>query len=634
MDLTIKRNIFNAYILLLLTLLFLFFAPVFFNDFGYHNDYEIFTYEKQEYFLEYEWLIIIGRYIGAVLTNFHISFIDTIEDFKYFRFISFLFISSIYLLLISFFKNKTTNPYYLAATLLLCFTTTSFQLDSLWILNFIPTIFNLFIFCLVFILYSFAFSRGINKYAINISTLIALIIGMYIYPPSVFFFIVFLFIDYELVGNDKALKNALVLILLAMPLYYGIHKASLNILVEIPRFENTYKVLMNKPRYDMSFSLFNIDIEKKIKTGLSLIDFSMNLFYGYNVNSLVWKIQSFIKYSIYATFLLYFSLIIFQKNNAKIKGFIYFLGLLGLFVSPFLVSKSDNIFLYRAVGCFQFLILFYFLHSLFFIYKHFNFLKPLFYFVPFLPIIGLLNLNSMVSYAVTEYKSTKNQLFTTLLDNNESSLEVLVGENFDPMNDMLLGAYLNPNFSGFFYGIQKTIGYQKYKKFIFRKDSQEIKNKNLYLDMRFLTQNRQREVKNFIQPSNVGKFYFYYHSGFFYLEDNGVNYWRWTKKQSVFRVINYKEEAVNVELSFDVHSRYKDFSDVEVLLNGKRQHIVGVNSDLQRLKLVFKLAVGDNYIQLNAKDEIKFLSESDKRGIYLYIANLKLQEINKWSRLF
>lgn len=111
-------------------------------EFGVHNDYSVWSYDKSDWFWGYPesaHLAAIGRPLGAVLLNLHLYPIRTIADFTASRWFAFFVVLFSAWLLARHLHRRVHLPGGFAALAAMCvFTLPSSQVFVFWVGNFVP----------------------------------------------------------------------------------------------------------------------------------------------------------------------------------------------------------------------------------------------------------------------------------------------------------------------------------------------------------------------------------------------------------------------------------------------------------------------------------------------------------------
>ena len=195
---------FNTWrIVFFITLLFFTYFPVFIIEFGIHNDYSAWDYDNSNCCLGYPestHLLAVGRPLGALLLNIQFLFFDSVSDFAPARFLSFGFILASAGLMHYYLTKRLLLAQGWALALVFCiFTLPSSQLYIIWVTNFIPGSFNVFLACLSYLIMDTVWrNRSLpQKTVANIVGIITasliFTISLFIYPPTALFFLVFTF---------------------------------------------------------------------------------------------------------------------------------------------------------------------------------------------------------------------------------------------------------------------------------------------------------------------------------------------------------------------------------------------------------------------------------------------------------
>jgi len=220
--------------ILFIYILFLVFSPIFFIDFGIHNDYSIWEYDKsREQFPETIHLILVGRPIGAYLLNIYFRFFDTISSLAFARFISFIVsIFSAFLIYRYLSANFYLNSFYILSLIFCIFTLPPNQVFVIWSTNFVPGSLNIFFVISIYIIFNKIdkCKKSYKKIFLYIIIFILFLATFFIYPPTSLFFLCFTFIN-ALFSVEKNRKDILKLIIrdvgfciITMISYFLIHR--------------------------------------------------------------------------------------------------------------------------------------------------------------------------------------------------------------------------------------------------------------------------------------------------------------------------------------------------------------------------------------------------------------------------
>lgn len=232
----ISRNLHFAIVAFLLLLIYL---PIFSIDFGIHNDYSLWSYDKtQDWLLSYpetKFLMLEGRPLGALLLNVQFWFLNGISDFAVARFVSFIFALTSAYLLYSYLTKRLLMDSFWALSLVACiFTLPSVQLYVIWVTNFVPGTLNVFLVIVSYLLFD---EVGIDnplktryKLFCLSSAFFLFLSSFFIYPPNSLFFLVFPFIGVLFSGLSSwqetrmRVVRDIVFCGLGMTAYFLLHK--------------------------------------------------------------------------------------------------------------------------------------------------------------------------------------------------------------------------------------------------------------------------------------------------------------------------------------------------------------------------------------------------------------------------
>lgn len=209
------------YILLIVISIGLSFSPYLFFDFGFHNDFEIWAPDTSNWwnwFPETWHLIRIGRFLQAFLQNIFLSFFSTLESLAVARAIGVLFACLGAMILSSTLKRKgmdlLTSSIFSASVFLL----PPAQVNLGWVANFIPGSLNAVLVlgaAALFPDYKMVLKRE-RKALLKIgSSIFLLFAALFIYPPTVGFFLLPALASIMFIGLAKVEERNLALCSLA-----------------------------------------------------------------------------------------------------------------------------------------------------------------------------------------------------------------------------------------------------------------------------------------------------------------------------------------------------------------------------------------------------------------------------------
>lgn len=178
-----------------LLLIFLTYTPYIYFNFGFHNDFEIWSYDNKvccSGFPETPHLIRIGRFLQAYLQNIFLSFFTDLESLAYGRFLGVLFAGLSGIILSSLARKngmgRLPSAVLGAAACLL----PPVQVNLAWLTNFIPGLFNLALVLVVSSIFPgwqsiLAKEKG-KRLQLGLCVLLLLAV-LFIYPPTAGFFL-------------------------------------------------------------------------------------------------------------------------------------------------------------------------------------------------------------------------------------------------------------------------------------------------------------------------------------------------------------------------------------------------------------------------------------------------------------
>lgn len=112
--------------------------------------------------------------------------------------------------------------------------------------------------------------------------------------------------------------------------------------------------------------------------------------------------------------------------------------------------------------------------------------------------------------------------------------------------------------------------------------------------------------------------------GFYQEETDNINNWHWSKKRSVFTIINDNPGSQGIILKFSMMSNYPEYSNLKISskLFSQNLKINGTKIDFEKK---IKLSQGQYQIELDT-DSKKATSPTDSRELYFRIFNLKIEQ--------
>lgn len=192
----LKKNLNNKkYLLLLLPFFILLhvFSDNFYLNFGYHNDFVIWSPIDNKcclQFAESQHLINIGRPLQAWLQGFLISHIEWIEQFRYVRFLA--LVNQFFNLILVFYILQRIKVSFLDSIILAtsCFLLLPSILNLSWITNYIPGILNLTFVLIAVIFFDLFLKKQSFKYLFLFIAFLFLILSFFNYPSTTIFFFI------------------------------------------------------------------------------------------------------------------------------------------------------------------------------------------------------------------------------------------------------------------------------------------------------------------------------------------------------------------------------------------------------------------------------------------------------------
>ncbi len=188
-------------IIFFIALLFFTYLPIFIIEFGIHNDYSAWAYDNSKCCLGYPestHLLALGRPLGAYLLNIQFLFFDQVVDFGTARFVSFLFILASAGLSYYYLTRRLSLDKRWGLALLFCiFTLPSSQVYIIWVTNFAPGSFNVFLACLSYLMLDQVWQnrsspqKTVAKIGWTITASLIFLSSLLIYPPTSLFFLLF-----------------------------------------------------------------------------------------------------------------------------------------------------------------------------------------------------------------------------------------------------------------------------------------------------------------------------------------------------------------------------------------------------------------------------------------------------------
>ena len=187
-----KRILFPVLCFVLLVVFF----PVFFLDFGVHNDYSVAAYDNHtccKSYPETEHLVWIGRPLGAVLLNLHFFFLShDFNQFKFARLASFVVFLVLFWGVSRQFSREAADVTLSTLTAFSILLLPASILYVFWLTNLVPGTFNLLLATLAFSLVARSHSAyGRQKMLFLLFGSCCVAATFLIYPPTAYFFLVF-----------------------------------------------------------------------------------------------------------------------------------------------------------------------------------------------------------------------------------------------------------------------------------------------------------------------------------------------------------------------------------------------------------------------------------------------------------
>lgn len=233
------------YLFFISVFLFLSFSPFIYYQFGFHNDFEIWTYDNKiccSGFSETSHLIRIGRFLQAFLQNIYLSFFSELFHFSVGRGVGILFAAISAYLLSRLARDKGMSPWSSTVFSLSVFLLPSVQVNLSWITNFVPGLLNsvLVIFASAIYLKAQSFVESKKKKFLFLSFFL-LLSSLFIYPPTAGFFLIPLLVQILYKGVKSRIERLeafkmLGFFVLTCVTYYLIHR-----LIFVPWYNYTYE---------------------------------------------------------------------------------------------------------------------------------------------------------------------------------------------------------------------------------------------------------------------------------------------------------------------------------------------------------------------------------------------------------
>lgn len=200
-----------ALCVLVFSVIMVFYSPIFFHKFAYHNDYRIWDYNVHNCclgYLETKHLFAIGRPILGFLLNIQLMFVNNMSSLQWMHALSVVLIGIAATLFFLLIQNRLNINRYNATLLsVLIFTLPSMAINSFWVVNLGSEILPLFIVLLAYFLIgkTIQYTQKALIFAIVFSLIF---ISLLIYPPTTLFFATLIFIKF-LFGEKEADKTKL-----------------------------------------------------------------------------------------------------------------------------------------------------------------------------------------------------------------------------------------------------------------------------------------------------------------------------------------------------------------------------------------------------------------------------------------
>jgi len=283
--------------LVLFCSIIIFYFPVLINNFAYHNDYRIFTYDVGDCCMGYpetKHLLAIGRPLLAILLNFHLSFVDSMLSVQLMHWITVAMIAAAASILFLY-LDFSINISRLSAALLsfILFTLPSMAINSFWITNLCSEILPIFAVIFAHYLFSIRPENRITKLIVFTTILVSL----FVYPPSAMFFASLTFIKFLFGEADTKRINVrniimeLIIVLIACLAYFLTFKYIIKPFLVHSAFGG-FDFLKYFQFIDANYSIYNFSIfsklEKKSEQLIDLFNLVFSLSFPYS-NALIWK---------------------------------------------------------------------------------------------------------------------------------------------------------------------------------------------------------------------------------------------------------------------------------------------------------------------------------------------------------
>lgn len=175
------------------------FAPALFLDFGFHNDYSLWSYNHRKCcagFPETAHLLWTGRPIGAFLLNFHFMWFNSVAALAVGRAVSLVFLLAALALTTTIMARSVgVWPRVALAHAILIFLLPASLLYVLWLAHFVPGTLNVLLATIAYFLVEKSYSKESPLQAFHLASsgYGTLLVAFYIYPPTAYFFLVFTF---------------------------------------------------------------------------------------------------------------------------------------------------------------------------------------------------------------------------------------------------------------------------------------------------------------------------------------------------------------------------------------------------------------------------------------------------------
>ena len=342
-------------------LVVLFYTPIFFQTYGYLNDYMVFEYQKLDCcfsIVETKQLLAIGRPIQSILLNIQSMFVNSIHSLELVRLFYVVMIGFGASLFFSYIHTSLNINRYSAILLsFITFTLPSMSINSFWVTQSIPGILPLFLIIPAHFLFHRIGKIHLRKLHVIFVPFLLLFISLTIYQPTTFFYLTLTFIRFlfgsrnskefnlkDVVSDIVFLGTTCIFYFLLFKFFYKPMLISSSV-GGIDFEQYFYKITTEYPAYEFSFSF---DVFSKLHLVKDLINILLSGWF-----------PLFSDYLLIPTSLIFLGILIWASffnsclkklriPHKVIVGVVTLSLLILLTGLPMIVGKGDYTILYRS----------------------------------------------------------------------------------------------------------------------------------------------------------------------------------------------------------------------------------------------------------------------------------------------